>query len=67
MHNEIEELFRNYPELKEKQKMALLKLSLYAQHEAISHLLREEIISNEVAEKEQDIITNKIVELEDGH
>ncbi|WP_018931961.1 Na+/H+ antiporter [Gracilibacillus lacisalsi] len=67
LHNEIEELFRNYPELKEKQKTALLKHSLYAQYEAISHLLREEIISNEVAEKEQDLITNKIFELEDGH
>ncbi|MFD2046599.1 Na+/H+ antiporter [Ornithinibacillus salinisoli] len=67
LHNDIKELFHNHPELKEKQKVALLKHSLYAQHEAIDHLLREEIISSEVAEKEQDLITNKIVELEDDH
>lgn len=66
LHADIEELFRNYPELKEKQKVALLKHSLYAQHEAINHLLREEIISDEVAEREQGLIINQIVELEDG-
>lgn len=52
LHRDIEELFRNYPDLKEKQKIALLKHSLYAQHEAINHLLRKEIISDEVAERE---------------
>ncbi|SES05438.1 sodium/proton antiporter, CPA1 family (TC 2.A.36) [Gracilibacillus ureilyticus] len=67
LHKEIDELFEKHPELREKQEVALLKHSLYAQYEAIDHLLREEIISREVAEKEKDLITNKIVELEEGH
>ncbi|UOQ49672.1 cation:proton antiporter [Gracilibacillus caseinilyticus] len=67
LQEEIDELFEKHPELRKKQEVALLKHSLYAQHEAIGHLLREEIISSEVAEKERDLITNKIVELEDKH
>lgn len=65
LHRDIEELFRNYPDLKEKQKIALLKHSLYAQYEAINNLLRKEIISDEVAEREQGLIMNRIVGLED--
>ncbi|MDX8045333.1 cation:proton antiporter [Gracilibacillus sp. S3-1-1] len=66
LHHDIEELFQHYPELKEKQKIALLKHALYAQHEAVNHLLREEIISEDVAEREQGVIMNRIVALEDG-
>ncbi|UOQ92057.1 Na+/H+ antiporter [Halobacillus shinanisalinarum] len=64
LHNEIDQLFEKHPDLKEKQQITLRKHALYAQHEAIERLLKEDIISNEVAEKEQNEITNKLVELE---
>ncbi|WP_108672482.1 Na+/H+ antiporter [Peribacillus acanthi] len=67
LQNETELLFQKYPDLKEKQKTNLQKHSLYAQHDAIDQLLKEEIISNEVAEKEKDEITNSLVKLEDTH
>ncbi len=62
--DKMEMLFRKHSELKQKQQITLRKHSLYAQHEAIGRLLKEDIISSEVGEKEQDIITNKLVELE---
>jgi CPA1 family monovalent cation:H+ antiporter len=67
LQSEIESLFQEYPHLKEKQQIILEKHSLYAQHEAIERLLRKDIISNEVADKEKDQITNKLVKLEDAH
>lgn len=65
LHNDINALFHKHPDLRKKQEIALLKHSLYAQHEAVGHLLKEDIISSEVAQQEQDLITNKIVELEE--
>ncbi|MFZ4452434.1 cation:proton antiporter [Salibacterium aidingense] len=64
LQDEIEILFQKYPNLKEKQQSTLLKHSLYAQHQAVESLLKEDIISNEVAEQQLDLITNKLVELE---
>ncbi|MFD2627553.1 Na+/H+ antiporter [Oceanobacillus kapialis] len=66
LHNEINALFHKHPDLRKKQEIALLKHSLYAQHEAVGHLLKQDIISSEVAQQEQDLITNKIVELEEN-
>ncbi|MGY0694660.1 Na+/H+ antiporter [Virgibacillus sp. FSP13] len=60
----VEQLLQKYPNLKEKQQTVLHKHSLYAQHEAIDRLLKEGIITNDIAEKEQASITNKLVELE---
>ncbi|UOR13826.1 Na+/H+ antiporter [Halobacillus amylolyticus] len=65
LHKEIDQLFEKHPDLKEKQQITLRKHALYAQHEAIERLLKEDIISNEVAEKELNEITNKLVEIED--
>ncbi|CAM3914106.1 Na+/H+ antiporter [Aeromicrobium ponti] len=65
LQSEIEMLFNKYPDLKEKQQTILQKHSLYAQHEAIDKLLKEDIISSEVAEKEHERIINKLVNLED--
>ena len=67
LQNEMELLFQKYPGLKEKQQAILQKHSLYAQHEAIDILLREDIISNEVAAKEHEQITNNLVKLEESH
>lgn len=67
LHKEIELLFHTYPDLKEKQQIILQKHSLYAQHEAIERLVKDDIISNEVAEQEHDLITNKLVKLENNH
>ncbi|MGM0875287.1 MAG: Na+/H+ antiporter [Bacillota bacterium] len=67
LHKEIEQLFHKYPDLKEKQQIILQQHSLYAQYEAIERLLKEDIISNEVAEQEHDLITNKLVKLENNH
>ncbi|MFD1039282.1 hypothetical protein ACFQ3N_12890 [Virgibacillus byunsanensis] len=65
LHKDMELLFQEHPELKEKQQTTLQKYALYAQHEAINRLLKEDIISNEVAEQEHELITNKLVELEE--
>jgi monovalent cation:H+ antiporter, CPA1 family len=67
LHDEMEQLLGKYPDLKEKQQTVLLKHSLYAQHEAIDTLLKEDIISNEVAEQEHDLIINNLVKLEETH
>ncbi|SFM34576.1 sodium/proton antiporter, CPA1 family [Gracilibacillus orientalis] len=65
LQSEITILFDKYPGLKEKQQSVLQKHSLYIEYEAIDNLLKEEIISSEVAEKEQERITNQLVNLED--
>ncbi|MEH7072765.1 cation:proton antiporter domain-containing protein [Neobacillus drentensis] len=67
LQNKMEQLFKKYPGLKEKQQLILQKQALYAQHEAIEKLVKEDIISNEVAEHERNQITDKIVELDDLH
>jgi monovalent cation:H+ antiporter, CPA1 family len=61
----LAKLFEKHPSLKEKQQTILQKYALYAQHEAIDKLIKEDIISNEVAEHEHKAITDKIVKLED--
>lgn len=50
--------------LKENQLISLQKHTLYAQHEAIEKLIKEDIISNEVAELEHNQIMNKLVKLD---
>jgi monovalent cation:H+ antiporter, CPA1 family len=67
LQTNMEKLFEKYPGLKEKQQTILQKHALYAQHEAIDKLIKEDIISNEVAEHEHNEITDKIVKLEDLH
>ena len=59
------ELFKKYPGLKEKQQSILQRHALYAQHEVVEKLIKEEIISNEVAEREYNQITDKLVRLEE--
>lgn len=66
LHDEMDQLFQNHPELKEKQKVTLQKYSLYAQHNAIDLLLKDDIITSEIAEQEHESITEKLVELEDN-
>jgi monovalent cation:H+ antiporter, CPA1 family len=60
-------LFQAYPDLKEKQQAILQRHAFYAQHEAIDVLVKEDIISSETAAKEQALITDHLVTLEDGH
>lgn len=64
LRGNLEKLFAEFPSLKEKQQIILQKHALYAQHEAVERLLKEDIISNEVAELEQNQITDKLVNLE---
>jgi monovalent cation:H+ antiporter, CPA1 family len=65
LQSKMGKLFEEYPGLKEKQQSILQKHALYAQHEAIERLFKEDIISNEVAEHEHNQITDKLVKLED--
>ncbi|QHS23725.1 Na+/H+ antiporter [Virgibacillus sp. MSP4-1] len=67
LQDKIKELFEKYPNLKEQQRNVLQLHSLYAQHEVIDHLLNEGIITSEIAEEEEELITNKLVELEEEH
>jgi monovalent cation:H+ antiporter, CPA1 family len=64
---QINELFDKIPNLKQDQMNTLVKHTLYAEHEAIDNLLKEEIISTEIAEREHERITDKIIQLEDEH
>lgn len=63
----VDHLFRKYPDLKVKQLDLLQKHSLYAQHEAIERLYKEEVISSEVANQQQEAITDKLVKLDKEH
>jgi CPA1 family monovalent cation:H+ antiporter len=65
MEKKMEQLFKKYPHLKEKQQLILQRHALYAQHEAIEKLIKEDVISNEVAEREHDQITDRLVRLEE--
>ncbi|WP_462412486.1 cation:proton antiporter [Neobacillus sp. Marseille-QA0830] len=65
--NKINELLKKYPDLKQQQQLTLEKHALYAQHETIEKLVKDDIIANEVAEQEQDEIIKKLVQLEERH
>ncbi|WP_160723609.1 Na+/H+ antiporter [Bacillus sp. USDA818B3_A] len=65
LQKKMEELFKKYPDLKEKQVSVLKRHALYAQHEALEKLLKEDIISNEVAEHKHNQITDQLVKLEE--
>jgi CPA1 family monovalent cation:H+ antiporter len=65
LQTHMEELFRKYPELKDKQQSILQRHALYAQHEAVEVLIKADIISNEVAEQEQSQIIEGLVKLEE--
>lgn len=64
LSQEMKSLYKKYPDLKEQQKLVLLKHSLYAEYEAIETLLKKEIISNEIAEKEKSQIMDQLVNIE---
>jgi len=66
LQSEMELLFQRYPALKERQQTILQKHALYAQHNAIETLVKEGIISNDVAAKEQGEVIDQLVTLE-GH
>jgi monovalent cation:H+ antiporter, CPA1 family len=65
LQSQIEKLFEKYPNLKEKQQTILQKHALYAQHEAIEKLIKEDIITKEVAEYEHNIIADQLLKLEE--
>ena len=67
LQDKMEKLFEKYPTLKDKQQSILQKHALYAQHEAIEILIKEDIISTEIAEQEHEYITDKLVKLEELH
>ncbi|MEI5908884.1 cation:proton antiporter [Bacillus spongiae] len=62
---DLEALYKREPHLKGSQLAALKKVSLYAEHDVVDQLLKEEIISNTTAEREHSSITNDIVKVED--
>lgn len=53
------------PELKEKQLETLRKHVLYAEHEAVDQLMREDMISTAVTEKEHEQVADLIVKIEE--
>ncbi|WP_335870805.1 cation:proton antiporter [Bacillus sp. 2205SS5-2] len=61
----LEKLYLEQPHLKETQLDSLKKMSLYAEHEIIDLLVKEEVISSGTAEKEHNLITNDIVNVEE--
>ncbi|RYG72358.1 sodium:proton antiporter [Lentibacillus lipolyticus] len=67
IQEDITDLFEEQPELKEKQQITLERHSLYAQHEAVERLVREDIISSEAADKITEQIMDHLAELESNH
>ncbi|GAA0437359.1 Na+/H+ antiporter [Lentibacillus halophilus] len=67
IQQDIDTLFDKQPEMKEKQLNTLKRHSLYAQHEAVEQLAREDIISNDVAEKMNEQIIDQLTDLESEH
>ncbi len=62
---EIEELFNSHPELRSDQLATLRKHALYAQHERLDMLERENIISADVAAKQKEEVTDQLVHIEE--
>ncbi|SDQ07770.1 Na+/H+ antiporter [Virgibacillus salinus] len=67
VQSKIEQLIQNQPELREKQINTLERHSLYAQHEAVERLAKEDIISTEIADQVVEQIMNQLAELESEH
>ncbi|MGM7682370.1 cation:proton antiporter [Cytobacillus sp. Hm23] len=65
IQKDLNQLFKEHPELKENQMAALKKHILYVEHEAISRLEKEDIISAEIKTAVQETITNELVKLEE--
>lgn len=65
LHEEMHQLLEKYPNLKQEQQIVLRKYALYAQHEAVELLETNDVISSEIAEKEKEAVTEKLVELEE--
>ncbi|MUV37680.1 Na(+)/H(+) antiporter NhaG [Lentibacillus sp. JNUCC-1] len=65
LHSESDKLLEQYPELKQEQQVVLKKYALYAQYDAIESLQKSDVISADIADQEKDVITKKLVELED--
>ncbi|AIF44943.1 sodium:proton antiporter [Virgibacillus sp. SK37] len=65
LHEEMHQLLEKYPNLKEEQQIVLRKYALYAQHEAVELLESNDVISSEIAEREKEAVTEKLVELEE--
>jgi monovalent cation:H+ antiporter, CPA1 family len=66
LQSNLENLFKKYPRLKEKQQIILQKYALYAQYETIEKLNKEDIISNEVTVHEHSQIMDQLVKSEDS-
>ena len=67
VEKQIQKLYQDHTELKENQKKLLLRQALYAEYEAVSELTRDDVISNEVADKEHAKIMDVLVNLDEEH
>lgn len=65
VETELKELYKIHPELKEKQRDLLSRQALYAEHEAISHLHKDEVISNDIANLEEVEVMDLLVKLDE--
>ncbi|WP_243290503.1 Na+/H+ antiporter [Bacillus sp. FJAT-47783] len=67
LHYKFDELYNRSPHLKDKQKNTLQKHVLYAEHEAITTLEKEDIISSDMSQKQVEEIYDELVKQENGH
>ncbi|WP_026576545.1 cation:proton antiporter [Bacillus sp. UNC438CL73TsuS30] len=65
VETELQELYKIHSELKEKQRNLLSRQALYAEHEAISHLHKDEVISNDIANLEEVEVMDLLVKLDE--
>ncbi|NQD67013.1 sodium:proton antiporter [Bacillus haikouensis] len=62
---QLNELYEQYPDLKNNQILTIKKHALYAEYDAVMKLEKEEIISSTLAERQYDAITDAIVNNEE--
>ncbi|MFD1362890.1 cation:proton antiporter [Lentibacillus salinarum] len=67
IQEEMEQLFQEHPDLKAKQQNTVRRHSLYAQHEAVERLAKEDIIAGDVAEHVTEQIMDQLAELDSEH
>lgn len=67
VENQLQKLYEAHPELKQKQKDILVKHSLYAEHEAVRKLNKDDVISDNVADIEHNDIIDTLVKIDNGH
>lgn len=64
LNEQLDELYLRHPKIKEEQKRDAIRDALYSEYQAVKDLVRREIISERVGEKQMKELMEKIEEIE---